>query len=495
MTGEDARDALVMLTWSRDLYMAVANFVQECWAGFRHELDSMGVLPPCRKLSPIEPPLRMDEYHMMQRDKTKCENRFALSVPSSVLCCHPVILFHLVVFVDSLYRAAIKEAMVSLRMQLSHSVTGQQLQGGVQAVHQDPQHGVSGKESSLNCIIIGAGLGPLPDLCLTVAQEIGVDVRIHAVDANPIAIKHMKIRFRKTSEVIVHDAFTLRPNHPLELLPPGLRELSRKCHIAVSELLGCFGDDEFLPELTKTISTLFLKPKYSISIPQSWTSYVCPVQANSVHAALVMCKWPLDTTYVAGLTGDCVYLAEPVAVWSGTCLASEPSPTEQREYSADVTVMPSPFMVRQQKIIREYMNFKKEENAVITEADEKPRLNMEKGEYVVHGLLGYFTSCLYGNIIIDSRHCSADWNCFHWECYFMPLPRPLPVRVTDKLSIHLMRHCTEAVKDGRGFCELSYSWSVKITCLPPVIARCLENASIKPVTLFEEVKKGGKISI
>ena len=77
----------------------------------------------------------------------------------------------------------------------------------------------------------------------------------------------------------------------------------------------------------------------------------------------------------------------------------------------------------------------------------------------------------------------------------MPLPRPLPVRVTDKLTIHLVRHCTEAVKDGRGFCELSYSWSVKITCLPPVIARCLENASIKPVTLFEEVKKGGKISI
>ena len=97
------------------------------------------------------------------------------------------------VFVDSLYRAAIKEAMVSLRMQLSHSVTSQQLQGSVQAVHQDPQHGVSEKEeSSLICIVIGAGLGPLPDLCLTVAQEIGIDVCIHAVDANPTAIKHMK---------------------------------------------------------------------------------------------------------------------------------------------------------------------------------------------------------------------------------------------------------------------------------------------------------------
>ena len=363
-------------------------------------------------------------------------------------------------------------------------------------MHQDPQHGVSEKEeSSLICIVIGAGLGPLPDLCLTVGQEIGVDVCIHAVDANPTAIKHMTIRFRKTSKVIVHDAFTLRPNHPLELLPPSLRELSRKCHIAVSELLGCFGDDEFLPELTRTISALFLKPKYSISIPQSWTSYVCPVQANSVHAALVMCKWPLDTTYVAGLTGDCVYLAEPVAAWSGTCLASEPSPTEQQGYSADVTVMPSPFMVRQQKIIREYMKLKKEENAVMTAANEKLRLNMDEGEYVVHGLLGYFTSCLYGNIIIDSRHCSADWNCFHWECYFMPLPCPLPVRVTDKLTIHLMRHCTAAVKDGRDFCELSYSWSVKITCLPPVNIHYSENASDEHVMLVGEVKNGGRICI
>ena len=70
-----------MLKWSRDLYMAVANLVQECWAGFRHELDAMGVLPPCGKLSPIEPPLRMDEYHMMQRDKTKCKYHFALSMP------------------------------------------------------------------------------------------------------------------------------------------------------------------------------------------------------------------------------------------------------------------------------------------------------------------------------------------------------------------------------------------------------------------------------
>lgn len=54
--------------------MAVENVTEECWAGFRRELDTMGVLLPCHKLDPIEPPLRIDEYEMMQRDKTKCEN-------------------------------------------------------------------------------------------------------------------------------------------------------------------------------------------------------------------------------------------------------------------------------------------------------------------------------------------------------------------------------------------------------------------------------------
>ena len=399
------------------------------------------------------------------------------------------------VSVDTLYRAAIKEAMAFLRLQLSHSITDdahQQLQCGLPGVHQDPRHAASEEDNNLICIIIGAGLGPLPDLCLSVAQEIGVGVCIHAVDANPIAVSHMKNRFRDTSQVIVHNAFTLQLNHPLELLPPGLRELSKKCHIAVSELLGCFGDDEFLPELTKTISTLFLKPECGVSIPQSWTSYVCPVQVDSMHTALARCKWPLDTAYVAGLTGDCVYLAEPVAVWTGTCMATEPSPTEQ-VYSADLTVIPSPFMVRQQKVIREYMNLKEEENVAKTETVESP--NVEDGNYVVHGLLGYFTSCLYGDIAIDSRHCSADWNCFHWECYFMPLPQPLPMHVTDKLTIQLVRHCTEAIKDGRHFCELSYSWAVKITCLPPLNSCHSENASHEHVSLFGEVRNGGKISM
>lgn len=410
--------------------------------------------------------------------------------------------------VDMLYRAAIKEAMTSIRVQLtrgllqhSPSITRdalhQELQRDTQAVLHEPPRAVSEVESSLICIVVGAGLGPLPDLCLKVAEEIGIDVHVHAVDANPIAVSHMKDRFRKTPKVIVHDTFTLYPNHPLEELPNSLRELSGQCHLAVSELLGCFGDDEFLPELTRTVSALFLMPGRGVSIPHSWTSYVCPVEAGSMYTGLTMCKWPLDTAYVAGLTGDCVYLAEPMAVWTGTCTAKGPYPTEQ-VYCADRTVMPNPFMVRQQKVIQEYMSLKVKENE-LTKTDSVcgERAPLKGHEYVVHGLLGYFTSCLFGDIVIDSRHCSVDWNCFHWECYFMPLPQPLPLRVTDKLTICIERHYTEASREGQHLCELSYSWSVKITCLPPISSadRHPSENSREHLALFGEVKNGGQVSI
>ena len=423
---------------------------------------------------------------------------------TSTLCCHLVNLSLPVIPVDVLYRAAIKEAMMSLHVQLpsslpqhSHSITEdavyQELQHDTHTVHQEPPHAVSVVDNKLTCIVVGAGLGPLPDLCLKAAQETGIDVHVHAVDANPIAVSHMRDRFRDSPKVIVHDAFTLYPNHPLEELPPSLRELSGNCHIAVSELLGCFGDDEFLPELTRTVSALFLKPDCGISIPQSWTSYVCPVQADSMYTGITMCKWPLDTAYVAGLTGDCVYLAEPIAVWTGSCSAKVPYPTDQ-VYCADRTVIPSPFMVRQQKVIQEYMTVKMKESKLTKTSgvcgEDAPSL---KGhEYVVHGLLGYFTSCLFGDIVIDTRHCSVDWNCFHWECYFMPLPQPLPLHVADDLTVCLERHYTEASREGQHLCELCYSWSVKITCLPPV--KSAED-SHEPLTLFGEVKYGGLVSM
>ena len=85
------------------------------------------------------------------------------------------------------------------------------------------------------------------------------------------------------------------------------------------ELLGCFGDDEVLPELTSSLAKLFLRPNLGIMIPQSWTNYIVPVSSCMTHDFLRRLKRPSDAGYVTGLPADCMFLSSTTAVWSGDC--------------------------------------------------------------------------------------------------------------------------------------------------------------------------------
>lgn len=43
-----------------------------CSEDSEKELEERGTLLPCHKISPLQPPLRMEEYEMMERDRGKC---------------------------------------------------------------------------------------------------------------------------------------------------------------------------------------------------------------------------------------------------------------------------------------------------------------------------------------------------------------------------------------------------------------------------------------
>ncbi len=45
-----------------------------CQEDYLQELNERGLLPPSRKISPLTPPLRMEEYGMMERDRGKCNH-------------------------------------------------------------------------------------------------------------------------------------------------------------------------------------------------------------------------------------------------------------------------------------------------------------------------------------------------------------------------------------------------------------------------------------
>jgi len=55
--------------------------VRLCQRDARTEEERYGRMPPCRKMAPLSPPLRLDEYFMMERDEGKC----------TLTCVHHVI--------------------------------------------------------------------------------------------------------------------------------------------------------------------------------------------------------------------------------------------------------------------------------------------------------------------------------------------------------------------------------------------------------------------
>jgi hypothetical protein len=75
-----------------------------------------------------------------------------------------------------------------------------------------------------------------------------------------------------------------------------------RCHIAVAELLGSFGCNEFLPELMSTMASTFLIPsdpgdsnkaRKSVLIPRDWTTWVTPIHCPSVRRYLSLLRKPL----------------------------------------------------------------------------------------------------------------------------------------------------------------------------------------------------------
>ena len=117
---------------------------------------------------------------------------------------------------------------------------------------------------------------------------------------------------------------------------------------------------------------------------------------------------------------------------------------------------------------------KEETNAIVNnvegrETDTKYKTGKETPEILrqtdtyIHGFIGYFTSVLYKDIIIDTRHTSEDRNSFHWECYFVPLSKPVLVEPGTQVKLRMNRNCEEYVMDGMcAGLKLWYEWQVLI---------------------------------
>lgn len=63
-----------VVLWETFKMAAVMNIATElCIQNENEEKNQYGELSPCRKLSPLSPYLKLEEYHMLERDKGKCK--------------------------------------------------------------------------------------------------------------------------------------------------------------------------------------------------------------------------------------------------------------------------------------------------------------------------------------------------------------------------------------------------------------------------------------
>ena len=320
------------------------------------------------------------------------------------------------------------------------------------------------KTSSLTCLVLGAGLGRLVTYCLDAANQCGVDmVTVHVMDANPVAVEFLKKSFESnTDRVTIHDAVTIYPLMGVAQLPVGLQAIHSSCDLVVSELLGCLGDDEFLPELTHAICRLFLTSD-GIVIPDHWTIYCSPIQSHDTCNYITMmsssCDPRMQATYTMSLPEDCVFLTELLPIHS-----SDRHCGALTEYQSTVKSSVTPFMAwhhhhsRNKQLVDSHN--KKPRDEVTTCKRRKPDDHQTS---VIHGLIGYFVASLYKHMVfLDTRHSSHQRNAFHWECFYMPLRTPMLVAVGDQVQFEVSRQCKEVSVDGgnRKHLELNYSWSV-----------------------------------
>lgn len=121
-------------------------------------------------------------------------------------------------------------------------------------------------------MVVGAGRGPLVQAVLNASCILKKRVKVYAVEKNPYAVNTLQDRvlneWKGFVTLINEDMRTYNPPEQADIL--------------VSELLGSFGDNELSPECLDGAQR-FLKQPGGVSIPQSYTSFLAPLQSSKIY--------------------------------------------------------------------------------------------------------------------------------------------------------------------------------------------------------------------
>ncbi|PNF42601.1 Protein arginine N-methyltransferase 5 [Cryptotermes secundus] len=256
-------------------------------------------------------------------------------------------------------------------------------------------------------MVVGAGRGPLVRAALNAAQKADRKIKVYAVEKNPNAV----VTLQAQQEEFWGDQVTVVSCDMRDWNSP------EKADILVSELLGSFGDNELSPECLDGAQK-FLKDD-GISIPCSYTSYLCPVQSSKLYNEVRLCKEKdkhalnhFETPYVVHLQNR--FQLAPTQPLFTFFHPNKDAVRDNTRYKC--------------------LSFKISQNCVL------------------HGFSGYFDTVLYKNIILSIVPETHSRGMFSWFPIFFPIREPLQLRSGDELEVHFWRLCSKK--------NVWYEWSI-----------------------------------
>nr|CAD7409519.1 unnamed protein product [Timema poppensis] len=266
-------------------------------------------------------------------------------------------------------------------------------------------------EKEFVVMVVGAGRGPLVRASLMAAHKADRKIKVYAVEKNPNAV----VSLQAQQAELWKDKVTVVSCDMREFKPP------EKADILVSELLGSFGDNELSPECLDGAQK-FLKED-GISIPMSYTSYLCPIQSSKLYNEVRQCK------------------------------DSNKPPIHQYE-TPYVVYLNNKFQLSSPQSL---FTFNHPNKAPIIDNSRYKCLNFKVCQKsVLHGFSGYFDTVLYQNAslcitlsILPETHTRG---MFSWFPIFFPMKEPIHLLEGDNLAVHFWRLSTKK--------NVWYEWAV-----------------------------------
>lgn len=279
-------------------------------------------------------------------------------------------------------------------------------------------------KDQLHLMVLGAGRGPLVDAMINAITNLKLrkKCKIFALDKNQSSVQ--SLRYKQ-----VHNWSKMAPLIETEVVRADMRfwQAPAKADLIATELLGSLSDNELSPECID--GTWRLATPKTISIPESYTSFIAPVSSFKIHQEISSgIIHAYDQIYVVRL--------------SNIHTISEPRPLFTYEHR-DLSKQPTPG------------------------ANQRKQTMIFKTEYdtVCHGFAGYFAAKLFGSTTISTVPSFKTESMDSWFPAYIPLEEPVLLAAGSEIELFFSRKESDT--------HVWYEWQV----IRPILSRLHSQAS------------------